>query len=46
MERKEESGIGEFQYLGKFSGDMNDKGLPHGAGIFIFLNGEKYEGLW
>jgi len=25
---------------------LNKKGLPHGAGIFIFLNNEKYEGLW
>jgi len=25
---------------------LNEKGNPHGAGKFYFLNGEKYEGMW
>ena len=35
----------EFEFLGKYQGDVNEGGKPHGVGCFTFLNGEKYEGL-
>ena len=36
----------EFEFLGKYQGELDDNELPHGAGTFYFLNGEKYEGTW
>ena len=31
---------------GRYEGESNDKGEPHGSGTFYYDNGDKYEGQW